>query len=113
MLFRLLDRRGSVPPWSRGSEVGASRIRWRPNRRAPVRGPQPGLPALTLGGAGARTITLVATDPEGLADTTTVDITVNDCGGIRPPDTWFIFDTPQDFDDSSCDAAFDEPGYSI
>ena len=70
-------------------------------------------PELTFGTPGTRTITFVATDPQGLADTAAVGVTVNDCGGNCPPDTWFVFDTPQDFDDSSYDASFDEPGYYL
>lgn len=55
------------------------------------------LVSVTLGDAGARTITLTATDPQGAQDTAELAVTATACEGNCQPSVYFDFTTPADF----------------
>lgn len=70
-------------------------------------------PPVTFGDPGTRTLTLTATDPQGLTRSSSVTISVVDCGTNCPPDVSFRVLTAPELDGSSFTPAFTGPGYYL
>lgn len=68
---------------------------------------------LTFGAPGVRTISLTATDLWGGSASTSVTVSVAECGASCPPDVSFVLDTPSELDGSIYDPPFTGPGYYL
>jgi hypothetical protein len=70
-------------------------------------------PYLVFGDPGPRTITVTATDPQGLSAAASVSITVVDCGDVCPPTASFIIETTPELNGSLYNPPFTGPGFFL